>query len=442
METKLARINKIAKEKPKERFTSLVHYINERTLKESHRWMAGKKAAGVDGITKEKYAKELDANITGLVESMKRGAYKPQAVRRVYIEKAGSQKKRPLGIAAYEDQLVQRTMVPILNAIYEADFLNNSFGFRPGRGAHDALKVLTHIIEKREVQYVVDVDIKGFFDHVSHDWMMKFLEHRIADKKLLRLIQRFLKAGIVEEGQWQETSVGTAQGGSVSPILANVYLHYVLDLWFDKIYRKRAKGKSWLVRYCDDFVGCFEQEEDAKQFLVELKERLAKFNLSISEEKTRILRFGSRAETDCKRDGQDKPETFDFLGFTHYCSRNRQGRFMMKRKTSAKKIRASLSRCKEWFRKNLNTPAVQVIKKLRIKLMGYYRYYGITSNRNAVSDFADQIKKQLYKWMNRRSQGKHVNWEKFNLFLRKFPLPRPKCYVRVFDVEPEYIANL
>ena len=241
METKLAKINKIAKEKPKERFTSLVHYINEKSLKESHRLMAGKKAAGVDNVTKKDYAQELDANITGLVSRMKREAYKPQPVRRVYIEKAGSQKKRPLGIAAYEDKLVQRAMVPILNAIYEADFLNNSFGFRPGRGAHDALKVLTHIIEKREVRYVVDVDIRGFFDHVSHDWMMTFLEHRIADKKLLRLIQRFLKAGIVEEGQWQETSVGTAQGGSASPILANVYLHYVLDLWFDKIYRKRAR---------------------------------------------------------------------------------------------------------------------------------------------------------------------------------------------------------
>ena len=258
METKLAKINKIAREKPKERFTSLVHYINEESLKASHRVMAGKKAAGVDRVTKKDYTQELEANITRLVGKMKREAYKPQPVRRVYIEKVGSHKKRPLGIAAYEDKLVQRAMVPILNAIYEADFLNNSFGFRPGRSAHDALKVLTHIIEKRPVRFVVDVDIKGFFDHVSHDWMMKFLEHRIADKKLLRLIQRFLKAGIVEEGQWHETTVGTAQGGSISPILANLYLHYVLDLWVDKIYRKRAKGKGWLVRYCDDFVGCFE----------------------------------------------------------------------------------------------------------------------------------------------------------------------------------------
>ena len=442
METKLAKINKIAKEKPKERFTSLVHHINEESLKASHRLMAGKKAAGVDRVTKKDYAQKLDTNISGLMGRLKREAYKPQPVRRVYIEKAGSLKKRPLGIAAYEDKLVQRAMVPILNAIYEADFLNHSFGFRPGRSAHDALKVLTHIIEKRPVGYVVDVDIKGFFDHVSHDWMMMFLEHRIADKKLLRLIQRFLKAGIVEEGQWQETTVGAAQGGSISPILANVYLHYVLDLWFDKIYRKRAKGKCWLVRYCDDFVGCFEEEEDAKQFLVDLKERLAKFNLSISEEKTRILRFGRTAQTDCKRDGQDKPETFDFLGFTHYCSRSKQGKFLMKRKTSAKKMRASLSKTKDWFRKNLNTPAVQVMKKLRIKLMGYYRYYGITYNRNATSEFADQLKKQLYTWMNRRSQGKHFNWDKFNLFLRKFPLPRPKCYVSVFDVKPEYIANL
>ena len=252
METQFARITEIAKQKPEEKFTSLVHLINEQSLAESHKKLESGKASGIDMVTKEQYGKNLGANIKDLLGRMKRQAYKPQAVRRIYIPKPGKAQQRPLGIPSYEDKLVQKAVAPILNAIYEAEFLDCSFGFRPERGCHDALKVLGKIIEDKPVNYVVEADIKGFFDHVDHDWMIKFLEHRIADKNLLRLIKRFLKAGIMEAGVKYDTPEGTPQGGVISPILANVYLHYVLDLWFERIFSRKSQGKVYLVRYADD----------------------------------------------------------------------------------------------------------------------------------------------------------------------------------------------
>lgn len=442
METKLARITEIAKERPNEKFTSLAHLINRDMLIECHRQLENRKAPGVDGVTKRDYAENLERNVENLVKRMKRQAYKPQAVKRVYIPKPGTSKMRPLGIPAYEDKLVQLALSRILNAIYETDFLGCSFGFRPGRGCHDALKVLNNIIEKRNVNFIVDADIKGFFDHVDHEWLMKFLQHRIADPNVLRLIARFLKAGVMEAGMVYDTPEGTPQGGVISPLLANVYLHYALDLWFEKVVRPNCRGEAYMVRYADDFVCCFQYENEAKQFYEALIKRLGKFNLEIAQDKTRIIAFGRNATNYCRQNGKRKPDTFDFLGFTHYCSKSRKGWFRVKRKTSRKKFCNSLYRCKLWLKENLNTPTKDVMKKLCLKLLGYYRYYSITDNLPTVDNFQDKVRRMLFKWFNRRSQRKTFNWVKYVLFLKQYPLPRPKVYVNIYDIRPELLSYL
>lgn len=432
METQLTRIAEKAKENPKLRFTTLVHHINEQNLMAAHAKMQKHKAVGVDGESWTTYDQNLEENVKSLVAKMKRQAYKPQPVRRVYIPKPGSDKKRPLGIPAYEDKLVQSVMAPILNAIYEQDFLEFSYGFRPNRSVHDALRALNEILEKHPINYVVDADIKGFFDHVDQEWMVKFLEHRTADPNMIRLIVRFLKAGVVEAGIKYDTPEGTPQGGVISPILANIYLHYVLDLWFDKIVRKHCRGEAHMVRYADDFVCCFQYEEDAQRFYRALRLRLNKFNLDIAEDKSRLIAFGRHAEAQSKKEGK-KPETFDFLGFTHYCGKSKTGTFRVKRKTNRKKFKTSLLKCKEWLKRNRNMPAPILMGKLRVKILGYDRHYGITDNIKALYRFHYEVEKLLFKWLNRRSQRKSFDWSKFQKFLGKFPLPRPRIYVSIYE---------
>ena len=434
METKLDRIAEIAKRRPNERFTSLAHLLDEEMLRQCHKEINGNKATGIDRVTKGEYEQELDSNIKDLVAKLKRRAYRPQPARRVNIPKPGTDKTRPLGILAYEDKIVQRGMAKVLNAIYEQYFLDFSYGFRPNRSCHDALKRLNIIIECRKTNYIVDADIKGFFDNVDHEWMMKFISHRIADPRFQQLIRKTLKAGYMEENIIHETEGGTTQGGLISPILANLYLHYVLDLWFDKVVKPRCRGEAYMVRYADDFVCCFQHEYDANRFYNALQNRLEKFNLSIAVEKTKIINFGRFAEEKCAKQGKKKPDTFDFLGFTHYCSKSRQGKFRVKRRTSRKKYKAALLNMKEWIRNNRITPIKTLIKELNVKLRGHYQYYGITDN-SRISNFYNNTIRLLYKWLNRRSQRKSFGWDKYNLFLKRHEILKPKVYVSIYDTK-------
>lgn len=437
METKLKRISELAKSNHDMVFTSLAHLLNEKNLKQCHRELPSGKATGVNGVTKEDYGIELDENIKGLVERLKKKAYRPVPVKRTYINKPGTKKKRPLGIPDHEDKIVQRALGKILNAIYENDFLDSSFGFRPKRSCHDALKILNVYIEKRYTNYVVDADIKGFFDNVGHEWMMEFLKHRINDPSLLRIIARFLKGGYMEEGKYYDVDKGTPQGGIISPILANVYLHYVLDLWFEKTVRKQCKGQAYIVRYADDFVCCFQYKSDAENFYLALTERLQKFKLELAKEKTKVITFGRFAEQDCKRKGQGKPPTFDFLGFTHYCGKSQKGDFRVKRKSSRKKVDDKLKKHKEWLKAHRTMDIQDIMARLDRSLKGYYNYYCITDNTREVENFLDWIKRLLFKWMNRRSQRKSFSWDKFKLFLQKYPLPRPKLKVNIYDLKKD-----
>lgn len=437
METKLLRIAELAKSDPKMKFTSLAHLLNVQSLIQCHHELPNNKATGVNGTTKEQYAESLEENIMDLTSRLKSKSYRPVPVRRMYIPKLNSNKRRPLGIPEHEDKIVQKGIAKVLNAIYENDFLDCSFGFRPNRNCHDALKILNFYVEKRLVSYVVDVDIKGFFDNVDHKWMMEFLKHRITDPNLLRIISRFLKGGYMEEGRRYKTDKGTPQGGVISPILANVYLHYVLDLWFEKVVRKQCEGQAYIVRYADDFVCCFQHKMEAMQFYESLKLRLKKFNLEIAEDKTKVIPFGRFAENNAKRTGNGKPATFDFLGFTHYCGKSKQGKFRVKRKSSRKKVQGKLKESKEWLKSNRNKNIHLIMERFRRSLVGYYNYYCITDNSQTVNDFKEKIEILLFKWLNRRSQRNSFTWDKFRLFLQMFPLPKPRIRVNIYELRKE-----
>lgn len=431
METKLTRIAELAQKRPRIKLQTLIHAIDQESLTAAHQALVSGKATGVDGVTKEEYAENLEQNISDLLMRMKRQAYKPQPVKRVYIPKADG-KKRPLGIPAYEDKLVQTALNEILTIIYEPEFLDCSYGFRPGRSCHDALKEVARILETRKVSYVVDADIKGFFDNVDHNWMMKFLEERIQDANLLRLIHRFLKAGIMEEGREDESERGTPQGGVISPTLANLYLHYVLDLWFTVKVKSECRGEAHLVRYADDFVCFFQYEDDATDFYGKLKERLRKFHLEIAEDKTKLIEFGRYAKERREKRGEGKPETFDFLGFTHYCSTSKTGRYRVKRKTSRKKFKAKLKAIAEWLRRNLHSSIEDTIKQLNTKLIGHYRYYGITDNNNRIRAFRYLVRRKLFSVLNRRSQKRSLNWDEFAKLEERFPLAKARITVSVY----------
>lgn len=430
--TKLQRIAAKARSEPEFKFTSLFHLMNEELLRGCFAELRSDASAGIDRVTKMGYAANLEENLTNLVRRLHQMAYRPQPVRRVYIPKPGSDKMRPLGVPVLEDKLVQAGMVKILGAIYEQDFVDDSYGFRPGRGCHDALRALNREVGTGLINYVVEADIKGFFDNVDHEWLMKFLGHRLADHRMLRCVKRFLKAGIMEEGKWYVSERGTPQGGVISPLLANIYLHYGLDLWFQRRFQRTCAGKSRLIRYADDYVVTFQNGKDAMRFRQEMEERLAQFGLSVAPEKTKIIEFGpialARAEA-----GGEKVENFDFLGFTHYCGRARNGKqFRMKRTTIGKRFTAKLAIFKEWLKANRHQPLRVLMPIVAAKLRGHYAYYGVTDNSDAIGRFRYEVRKLLFKWLDRRGKRGSMNWQKFNHILRLFPLPVPRIRVCLF----------
>ena len=434
VETKLHRIACKARNEPGFRFTSLYHLMDVELLRGCFTRLRGDAAAGIDGMTKAEYETHLEENLANLVTRLQAMRYIPQPVRRVYIPKPGSTKQRPLGIPALEDKLVQAGLVRILEQIYEQDFIEDSYGFRPGRGCHDALRALSATVEDSGTEWIVEADIKGFFDNVQHDWLMRMLEHRVGDKRVYRMVKRFLKAGVFEEGQVWDSEKGTPQGGVISPVLANLYLHYALDLWFERVFRKGCMSPARLIRYADDFVACFATQADAERFRQELADRLAKFGLEVEPTKTKVLAFGRSAARRAQQAGKGKPETFDFLGFTHYCSTARNGRlFRMKRETARKKFRAKLASLKQWLKDNrARMSTVALWDKFREKLRGHYAYYGVTDNSSGIARFYEQAKKLVFKWLNRRSQRPSMTWDQFQLMNKRFPLPRPRIRVSLF----------
>ena len=434
METKLRTLTEKARRDVKLRFTSLAHYLDENFLKGCYEEIRRKKAPGgrpkapgVDGVVIEEYGKDLDANLKDLVARMKAKAYRPQPVRRVYIPKLDGG-ERPLGILAAEDKIVQLGIAKILSAIYETDFLGVSYGFRPGRNAHQAVARVGQAITRQPVNYVVDMDIEKFFDSMSQDWLIKCLEVRIADPSLIRLVVRFLKSGVMEEGKWTQTELGAPQGGNLSPVLSNIFLHYVLDLWMEKKIRPTLKGYAEYCRFADDFVVCFEREDEAKAFSEELKARLAKFGLKLSEKKSGVIAFGRSIWEKARNEG-GRIGTFDFLGFTHYCGKSRKGAFRLGRKTSSKKFRAKLKAMNLWLKTVRNmVPLEEWWPVLCAKLRGHYSYYGISGNIRALQAFYWMTQKWAFKWINRRSQKRSYNWEQFYRYLQWNPLPRPRIY--------------
>ena len=430
--TKLLRIAGKARKEPKLKFVNLYYLMKAELLLECFRRLSENKAAGIDEVTKNEYAENLEANISRLVSRLHRMAYRPQPVRRVYIPKPGSGKLRPLGIPCLEDKLVGSALARILGAIYEEEFVEDSYGFRPGRSCHDALRALSQAVEEEGTNYIVEADIKGFFDNVEQDWLMKMLEQRIADQRVLRMVKRFLKSGVMEGGETRTSEEGVPQGGSISPVLANVYLHYTLDLWFEKVYGKSCKGKARLIRYADDFVVCFQDREDAMRFPEALGERLAKFGLEVEPTKTKVLEFGPRAEANARARGE-RPGTFDFLGFTHYLSKARDGkRFRMKRVTSRKKFRAKLATLKGWLKQVRTKPTKWIMEKVGLKLRGHYAYYGVTDNYRGIARYYWEATKMLHKWLNRRSQRRSYTWAEFKQLLKLFKLPRARVKVDLY----------
>lgn len=431
MSNEIVRISNIARQY--KRVDTVMYALNKENLKQSAMKIAGNKAVGIDNTTKKEYVENLNCNIEDLIIRMRKMAYKPKAVRRVYIPKPGSDRKRPLGIPAFEDKIVQDGMTQVLNAIYEPMFKEFSFGFRPERSCHQAIAYLDKMLHRERTNFVVDLDIKGFFDNIDHEWLIKFLEYRIADKVYIRYIRRFLKSGILEQGKLLKSDKGTPQGGIISPVLGNIYLHFVLDDWFEKVVAKETKGYAGMVRYADDSVACFEYKEEAEKYLRSVKKRLAKFGLEVSEEKTKILEFGRYAQRDRKRRGEKKPETFDFLGFTHYCSKGQKGQFRVKRKTSKKKFRAKVQEMKEWLRKRMHCKVSETIKLLNIKLVGYYRYYGITDNTNSIRSFYEITVKMYHKVLNRRSQKNRCGYLEYYEKIEK-QIVKPKIYVDILKM--------
>jgi group II intron reverse transcriptase/maturase len=407
------------------RFTTLLHHVNESRLLESFYLLKKQAAPGVDRVTWGEYEEGVEARITDLHDRIHRGAYRAQPSRRVYIPKPDG-RERPLGIAALEDKIVQQAVAEVLNQIYEGDFLGFSYGFRPGRSAHNALDSLSAAIMTKKVNWILDADIKGFFDAISHEKLMALIELRIADRRILRLIGKWLTAGVSEDGEWSETKVGTPQGAVISPLLANIYLHYVLDQWVMEWRRVHAKGDVAIVRYADDFVLGFQHRHEAESFLKQLRERMAEHELELHPEKTRLIEFGRFAEGNRKRDGAGKPETFNFLGFTHICSTiHKSGKFTVKRKTVGKRMTAKLHDVAAKLRRRINDPIEQTGDWLKQVERGYFNYHAVPGNLKRLYAFRREIARHWLSTLRRRSQRSRWTWERFQTLIDRY-LPEPE----------------
>ena len=427
MFTKLSQITKIAKTDKECKLNNLIHMLDEMNLKICFEMLKKNKANGVDDVNLEEYRLNLDENIKDLVSRMKTFSYRPQPVKRVYIPKANG-KKRPLGIPTVEDKIVQMGISKILEAIYEVDFEDFSYGFRPYKSCHDALKQIDKVIMTNPINHIIDADIKGFFDNVDHKWMTKFLEHRIADKSLIRYIVRFLKSGVMENGCLQKGEKGTPQGGVISPILANIYLHYVLDIWVSRVVRPQCRGIVEIIRYADDFVICVQYKDEAEKILRAMDERFKKFGLELAKEKTSLIEFGRFAKQNAKHKNTKTP-TFDFLGFTHFIDKTRKGKFKVGRKTSRKKFALKLTEMNLWLKAIRNQCKINVWwKLLKSKLRGHFQYYGVSGNYRNIYNFYRKVLALVHKWMNRRSQKWKYNWQRFYKYIELYELPQPKIY--------------
>jgi RNA-directed DNA polymerase len=420
----LERIRKVAKERKKERFTALFHHISTDLLEEAFYDLKENAAPGVDRLTWRDYEADLERNLEDLHDRVHRGAYRALPSRRVYIPKPDG-RQRPLAVAALEDKIVQRAVVALLNEIYEEDFLGFSYGFRPGRGTHDALDALCVGIDSRKVSFILDADIRSFFDEINREWLIRFLEHRVGDRRIIRLIQKWLKAGVMENGVVTVSDRGTGQGSVISPLLANIYLHYSLDLWALRWRRREATGDMIFVRYADDFIVGFQHERDAHRFLDEMRERLGKFALSLHPEKTRLIEFGRFAAERRQRRGLGKPETFNFLGFTFICGKTRAGKFQIKRKTRADRMRAKLKMVQEEMRRRMHQPIPAQGKWLYYVVSGYFNYHAVPTNSRALVAFRTEIARRWRRVLTRRSERTKLNWKQMRQLVDTW-LPQPR----------------
>lgn len=432
MSTNLARIGVSAREHPDQVFTSLYHHIADIDhLRACYRLLKGNKAVGVDEVTKSMYAEDLEANLQDLSARLKRMGYRPHPKRRIYIPKPGSEQGRPLGISSFEDKIVELATQRVLEPLFEPLFDDCSYGYRPQRSPHQCLDALGRTLQQKRVNILVEADIRGFFDAVNHEWLLKFLRQRIGDERVIRLISRMLKAGIMEDGLVQVAEVGTPQGSILSPLLSNVYLHYVLDLWFQRRMRRRCRGEAYLFRFADDFVACFQYQTDADDWLARLGDRMEEFHLELAQEKTRQLEVGRYARAKAYRRGE-KPKEFTFLGMTFFCGKTRYGAFKIKRKTSRKKLGQSLARFTDWIRRYRNLlPTGALLREAKARVQGHLNYYAITDNSESCQRYMHLTRRALFKWLNRRSQRKSYTWAAFQQALRHVGWPQVRIRVNL-----------
>lgn len=426
MSTNLIRIGQKARKEPKLVFTSLYHHVVDvDNLRACYGTLKANKATGVDGVTKQQYGKDLVQNLQNLSQRLKDMKYRPQPKRRSYVPKPGSAKGRPLGISSFEDKLVESAVKRVLEPIYEQAFEDSSYGYRPNRSPHQCLDELGRTIQQKYVHQIVEADIRSFFDRVNHQWMLKFLEHRIGDPRIIRLISRMLKAGIMEDGLVRASEEGTPQGSILSPLLSNIYLHYALDLWFSRRFKKRCRGQAYYFRFADDFLACFQYRSDAKAFREQLEDRLQGFGLELAPEKTRCIEFGRFARERARKKGC-KPQEFTFLGFTHYCGKTRKGYFKLKRRTSRKKFGLSLNKFGDWARRSRNILSkAQMVERGRARVIGHLNYYAVTDNSDKCSSYVYHATQILFKWINRKSQRPSYTWKGFKEVLKLYGWPSP-----------------